>query len=259
MATKPPAKPATPVQRRLFTSLKATYAKLPSWQTATIATLSAFLIAFNVAFTTDPAVRERELKETHAKANVFRIRIAGRGGGTGFLINDKAYGTVVLTNKHICDMDQDVPGTMFILDQNNRMYFSTVRRKATLTDLCIIEPPQEFLAKYGGLTLAEKGTEAQENETLFVYGHPNLRPLTASSGAFVNYSWIPADWMQPTLMIPALFVGRADIVIQPGNSGSPVLNSDGEVVGIVFAHEGEKFIALFIPLENIRSFLEGGM
>jgi S1-C subfamily serine protease len=231
-----------------------------NWRVITLASMSALLLGFNyyVAFK-DPAVVERELKETHARYNVFRIKVPGRGGGTGFLISDRAYGTVLLTNKHICDMDDGNPDQVFVLDQNNRAYFSTVRRKATLTDLCIIEPPQEFLAKYGGLTLAEDGTVPAENEVLFVYGHPNLRPLTASSGAFVNHSWIPADWMSPVLDVKNLWVGRADIVIQPGNSGSPVLNESGEVVGIVFAHEGPSFIALFIPLEDIRKFLDGGM
>ncbi len=191
-----------------------------------------------------------------AKANVFRITVAGRGGGTGFLIKDPRFGILIMTNKHICDMDPE--DKIFVLDQDDVQYLSTVRRKAKQTDLCIIEPPQELLAKFGGLSLAPNGTKPEYGAPLFVYGHPGLRKLTSSSGPFINEAWVPR-FSDDHIEAPTLKVARADIVIYPGSSGSPVLNEDGLVVGTIFGYEGRKHIALYVPLNEMIEFLSGGL
>jgi S1-C subfamily serine protease len=43
--------------------------------------------------------------------------------------------------------------------------------------------------------------------------------------------------------------------ILPGNSGSPVVNDDGELVGIVAAHENN--IGFAIHLEELKTMLHG--
>jgi len=221
------------------------------------ATYNAFKLVVRDNVNSHPSVKRDNMLSTHAKDNVFRIVVEGEGGGTGFLVTHPIYGTIVLTNRHICDIDP-TPGAIYVLDQDEKVYRSTVRRRADLTDLCIIEPPLEFLAKYGGLSLADRNWVPAQSEFLFVYGHPHLRKLTPVSGTFVNYSWVYADFI-PNLTTKTLKVGRSDISIYPGNSGSPVLNYDGQVVGVVFAWEGQRMIALFIPLSSIYEFLEGGM
>lgn len=206
-------------------------------------------------FNAQPEVREQELKQTHAKENVFRIT-TNRGGGTGYMVKDARFGIVIVTNKHICDMDPE--DGIFVLDQDGAQYLSKIRRKARLTDLCLIETPQELLSKYEGLTLAPDGTTPEKYETLYVYGHPGLRKLTGSSGPFVNESWVPR-FSDDHIDAPTLRIGRADIVIYPGSSGSPVLNDRGDVVGTVFGYEGANHIALYIPLREMIEFLSGGM
>ncbi len=206
-------------------------------------------------FNAQSAIREQSLKQTHAKQNVFRIT-TDRGGGTGYLIKDPRFGIVILTNKHICDMDP--ADEIFVLDQDDAVYYSKIRRKARLTDLCLIETPQELLTKYEGLSLAPDGTKLEYAETLYVYGHPGLRKLTGSSGPFVNESWVPR-FSDDHIEAPTLRIGRSDIVIYPGSSGSPVLNKDGQVVGTVFGYEGQNHIALFVPLREMIEFLSGGM
>jgi hypothetical protein len=213
--------------------------------------------AYNVNkyFNALPEVRESVMKQSHAATNVFRIYADG-SGGTGYLIQDWRFGIVVMTNRHICDIGPEAG--IFVLDQDGIQYLSKVRRIAKLTDLCLLEPPQELLAKYGGLSLAPDAYRPESYETLFVYGHPGLRKLTSSSGPFVNESWIPRIG-QDHIDAETMKVGRADIVIYPGSSGSPVLNSKGEVVGTVFAYEGRNHIALYVPLREMIEFLSGGM
>lgn len=201
------------------------------------------------------AIKEQDLLPT-AEANVFRIITQsefGVGGGTAYAISTEEYGVLVITNEHICAMDP-VDG-IFILDQEAKVWPTKVRRKGHLTDLCIIEPPEDFVKNHKGLKLASTSTELFDGQTLFVYGHPGLRKLTSSSGAFVNETWIPA--FGGYLDSKVILVDRADIAIFPGSSGSPVLNEDGEVVGTVFAYEGPSNIALIIPLRSMIDFLRG--
>ena len=239
--------------------------KLP--QTRLIVALVAIctlLIASTVntykIYNQNPAVIEDDLKSTKAQDNVFRIFIVtdggGVGGGTGYLIKTEAQGVVVLTNKHICDGDPSEG--IFILDQDGQQYMAKVRRKAKLTDLCLLETPDTFLNKYAGLTLAPPDTKLVTGQLLYVYGHPGLRKLTGSNGPFVNETWAPL-FEEEHLDAKQLKIGRADIVIYPGSSGSPVLNEEGLVVGTIFAYEGRTNIALFIPLREIVEFLAGGM
>lgn len=200
-------------------------------------------------------IKEQDLLPT-AEDNVFRIIAQseyGVGGGTAYAINTAEYGTLVITNEHICDMDP-VDG-VFLLDQDTKVWPTKVRRKGRLTDLCILEPPEDFVKKHKGLRLARTSTALVTGQILYVYGHPGLRKLTASSGAFVNETWIPTfgEYLESKVIL----VDRADIAIFPGSSGSPVLNEDGLVVGTVFAYEGPSNIALIIPLRSMVDFLRG--
>jgi S1-C subfamily serine protease len=51
-------------------------------------------------------------------------------------------------------------------------------------------------------------------------------------------------------------VMRATAVVQQGNSGGPVLDEQGRLVGIVFAIEVATDYALVIPMEDISALAE---
>lgn len=75
-------------------------------------------------------------------------------------------------------------------------------------------------------------------------GGAKVDPLTTLGGAFTHelkhgarYPWVlPETWQQAKgtmdLNVPFNFASTADII--GGNSGSPVLNKDGELVGLIF-------------------------
>ena len=177
-----------------------------------------------------------------------------RAGGTGFLLRTPELGVIILTNKHVCDTIPDTE--FFTLEQGERTYTAHLRKKSEVTDLCIIDPPQELLRTRTPLELAH--SDAREGQALHVFGHPYLRPLTHAFGHFVNITREPIR--MPKVFTPnhVMLMGRVDFMVHPGNSGSPVMTEAGKVVGIIFAMEGSNHAGLFVPLEAIRNFFTTG-
>ena len=48
---------------------------------------------------------------------------------------------------------------------------------------------------------------------------------------------------------------RSDVPLMHGSSGSPVMNSSGEVVGVAFGVESDNSEALIVPASTVRRFL----
>lgn len=173
-----------------------------------------------------------------------------RGGGTGFLVSTPYYGMVVITNRHICDASKL---GMFYLISQGRYYTARGIAVSNTDDLCMIQAPDELQEDFIPLNLSER--QLHFNELVRVVGHPHLRPLTVTYGHFLNISTEPLDMMGVFTPDMLVTIGKIDALIVPGNSGSPVLNLDGEVAGVVFAYDLRDSNSLFVPLKNLKTFI----
>lgn len=210
-------------------------------------------------YKTPPVVQDR-IEDRDAESNVFRVISEtpyGVGGGTGYLVHTEEYGTIFLTNKHICDMDP--PSNIFVADQDDgTRYLTKIIRKAKKTDLCILETPPALAAKHHGLILAPPTRHLQYGEVLYVYGHPGLRKLTGSHGIFINETFAAiTETERGYIDAEKIELGRVDVAIFPGSSGSPVLDQEGVVVGTIFAYEIDTHMGLLIPIKEMWQFLQG--
>jgi len=106
------------------------------------------------------------------------------------------------------------------------------------------------------LVAADLGYEGQPpvgSET-FVLGHPLGLGWTITRG-IISARREPGE-LGPVAMI------QTDAAISPGNSGGPLLDSDGHVLGIVTAKlvgEGSESLAFAIPVPVVRKFLAEAM
>lgn len=92
------------------------------------------------------------------------------------------------------------------------------------------------------------GPEPVPGDLVYVAGYPEGDQLTVSSGSVLGT--IPGSRVGMTGQI--LLMSNQ---VEPGNSGSPVLNTQGQVVGVVFGLALKTHYALAIPVSSLSDFI----
>lgn len=196
------------------------------------------------------------------------------GGGTGFVIKSPKGDLYILTNRHICRSTQS--GKLFAIYREDT-YLVNIVREYDLNDLCLVKAPESV---HSHLKIAKS---ISLGERVFAVGHPLLEPITVTEGEISSnvtismpegYNVGPKDCSKPGMHLEdlsenpfALFVGIRNVCIQdydsqsstlsiqPGNSGSPVLNIYGSVSAVVFAANESGTHSYLVPLSAIKDFL----
>ena len=194
-----------------------------------------------------PELHEKYLIHKVGKGVVKVLNAAKTGGGTGFHVKLPSGGTAILTNKHVC-LGTNKWGIVTI-NKNNAFYQRRIIDISTTHDLCLIEPIYK-----DGLSL---GSEPETGDHSAILGYPSLTPLRFEVAKFVTR-------MEVSICTKVEFIFCVETteldsylynaMIQPGNSGSPVVNFFGNLVAVVFAGgSGDHTIA--VPLEYVKDFI----
>ena len=135
-------------------------------------------------------------------------------GGTGFLIDGKGY---LITNAHV------VGNATHLKVQNSiGEYDARLIQLAAHSDLALLKIDDTSFHAFNGLPYGISKTGADLGEDVFTLGYP--RPeIVYGKGYLSAETGFQGDTSTFQLTIAA----------NPGNSGTPVLNNDGEVVGMV--------------------------
>lgn len=188
------------------------------------------------------------------------------GGGTGFVTLYRGEKAIV-TNDHVCDVERR--GLVRIRRSGEFETFKRIIKRDFRHDLCLIEFSGSRIPP---VVLAEQ--EAHTYSRVYVIGHPHLKPRTPQSGfntAFmvdhIQYAKRHSDC--PLGSTPqkaetffgvvefcdlAIRLGVTNILIAPGNSGSPVVNGNNELIGVMNSMD-RLSTGGYIPLEDVRQFL----
>ncbi|GGJ88065.1 hypothetical protein GCM10007063_08200 [Lentibacillus kapialis] len=153
--------------------------------------------------------------------------------GTGFSISSD--GTII-TNHHVIEDEESVT----VAYPAEGLFSGKVVASYPSVDLAVLDVSGEKLPY---LELADAAMFDPGDEQVFFIGNPIRFSGIANKGRVLDTIEL-SGWDKPVVMMEA--------PVYRGNSGSPVINQDGKVIGVVFAtlhHETHGRVGLFIPIE----------
>lgn len=172
------------------------------------------------------------------KASVT-VRTAG-GHGSGFLISNPGY---VLTNQHVVGQNKQV--IVIMGDQEHR---ATVVRSNPGRDVALLKLEKDFTAQ----PLHINADAVNLGEEIYVVGTPLDERLSFS---------ISRGIISARRVLDQRSFYQTDAAVNPGNSGGPVFNGAGNVIGITVAglftsDGGSKNINYVIPIMDALKALD---
>jgi serine protease Do len=159
------------------------------------------------------------------------------GMGTGTIVDERGY---ILTNHHVVS---DVRRIEVTLD-DGRTYTAELVAYDAAADLAIIKIPAHKplpVIRFGTSVDLMEGESVIALGNAFGYEQTVTRGIISALGRDVQVSDVQAydDLIQ------------TDASINPGNSGGPLLNIDGEMIGVnVAVRAGAQGIGFAIPIDN---------
>jgi len=156
---------------------------------------------------------------TSNNTSSLQINTSDVATGTGFLFSSSDY---VITSYHVIHGAKSIRVRLI----NGERIDATIALKDTNNDIAILKLSQPPTSRQNIITLGDSSS-VKTGDRVFTYGFPLVDLLGDAeprySEGFVNsLSGISND--------PRLF--QVSIPIQPGNSGGPVFNEKGELIGI---------------------------
>lgn len=155
----------------------------------------------------------------------------GKGTGFAFQADGK-----ILTNEHVVEGFDEVT----IAFPDDGFFVGEVTETYPDIDLAVVEIEENTTVP--ALDLAD-GFNLEPEQNVYFIGNPLKFTGIANEGEVLDYVNVESK-DQPVVMM--------DAPVYRGNSGSPVINHDGKVIGVVFAtlfHDEAGRVGLFIPID----------
>ncbi|GAC1469521.1 MAG: trypsin-like peptidase domain-containing protein [Ktedonobacteraceae bacterium] len=171
---------------------------------------------------------------------IVQIRNEQRGGGTGIVWH--ADGRII-TNNHVVPNDNDKIQVHFTDD---RTFPARVLQRNPQLDLALLQiEGSDFQA----LPVADS-SKLRVGELVFAIGHPWGQRWAMTAGIFSTMTILKRQDGTETQYI------KSDVLLAPGNSGGPLLDAAGKVVGInAMIFGGDQ--AVSIPSNVVTTWLAG--
>ncbi|MBS1667073.1 MAG: trypsin-like peptidase domain-containing protein [Bacteroidetes bacterium] len=160
-------------------------------------------------------------------------------GGTGFLIDGKGY---LVTNEHVVD------NARAVIVQNNKgeEFKAKILHIDRNSDLAILKIDDNDFKPYGSLPYSISKSSADLGEQIFTLGFPRDE-IVYGEGYMSAKTGFDGDTLACQIAVAA----------NPGNSGAPVLNKNGEIIGVLSARQIQAQGVVFaIKSKNIYKLVD---
>jgi serine protease Do len=181
-------------------------------------------------------------KESIQTAKQAVVTIEGEGSkGTGFNIREDGF---IITNSHVIEKMI----TIRIYFPNGEAFKGEVVQDNPELDVAILDIKGENLP----ILKLQETTNWKEKDHIYVIGNPLAYTQIANEGEIIGLTLIN-DRQTPVMQVSA--------PIYRGNSGSPVLTENNEVIGLIYATtipklaSDEKASGLAVPIDQVKEVL----
>jgi serine protease Do len=161
-------------------------------------------------------------------------------GGTGFLIDGKGY---LVTNAHVVEH-----ATAVVVQNNKGQEFKArILHVNEQSDLAFLKIDDEDFKSYSSLPYSISKNGADLGEPIFTLGYPRDE-IVYGEGYMSAKTGFEGDTLACQIAVAA----------NPGNSGGPVLNKNGEIIGVLSTRQLQAQGVVFaIKAKNIFRTLDG--
>ncbi|MGD2091109.1 MAG: trypsin-like peptidase domain-containing protein [Candidatus Aminicenantes bacterium] len=176
-----------------------------------------------------------QLPEKNADA-VFKINTSS-GTGSGFYLRNK---NILVTNFHVVQGHR----TVAVEDQGKERYLANVVFVNPTTDLAFLQPVRNLNIHP---RVFDSFASVRERERVYVLGFPFGMPYTETEGIVSS----------PRQLMGGRYYIQTDAAVNPGNSGGPVVNANGQLVGITTSKFTDADnVGFAIPVNDLQEDLE---
>lgn len=229
---------------------------------ASIAGLTTLLVAGMVSYysrkanTAELQQLSKKFENTERRVNALSAQVASekivvdkaptnvpiKSGGTGFLIDGKGY---LVTNAHV------VEGSSTVVVQNNKgqEFRAALVNVNPVSDIAILRIEDADFRPLASLPYSLKKSGAELGEQVFTLGYPR-EEIVYNEGYMSARTGFNGDTLTCQIGVSA----------NPGNSGGPVFNHNGEVIAIINTRQTQvEGVVFAINARNIFSSVDSVM
>lgn len=174
------------------------------------------------------------------------------GSGSGFVYKVDGNTGYIITNHHVVDG----ANTIFVTNSEGKQVEATLLGSDVYSDIAVLAVQSDFVV---GIATIGDSTKVELGDTVFTVGSP----LGSKYQGTVTKGIISGKDRQVTVRLTngsfIMEVLQIDAAINPGNSGGPLVNMNGEVIGVnslKLVEDEIEGMGFAIPIELVMTSVE---
>ena len=180
--------------------------------------------------------------------NFFGMTSSGAVSGSGFIISDDGY---ILTNYHVVEEAAKGKLDIQVMTYDGTAYSATIVGTEASNDVAVLKIDAE------GLSAASFGNSDSiyVGDTVYAVGNPLGELEFSMSTGHVSAK----DRVITTKENESINMFQIDAAVNEGNSGGPVFDAGGKVIGIVtakYSDTGVEGLGFAIPINDVKSIAD---
>ena len=179
--------------------------------------------------------------------------LTNEGHGSGIVIGTSDGFGVILTNDHVVSGYNTVGVVFSHESEKDEVSLGTVEKIDQIRDLAVLRLNEK---KVGLVTISYAKKLPKVGEDVHAIGHPAGQDWTYTRG-YISQLRKDFSWRSSATDHHVADVIQTQTPINPGNSGGPLLNSEGQLIGInSFVRREAEGINFAVDINSVVKFLQ---